>query len=128
MELAEVIAKRANCLRRSVGCVIVDRFGYILSTGYNGTPKGFPHCDELNCSNNATTGSDLDSCNALHAEQNAIARLEAPLRAHTMYCTTEPCVSCLKLILATSIQRVVFKHPYPGKRTILITNLNWEQL
>lgn len=44
MEMAEVTAKRATCARRQVGAVIVDSRGYILSTGYNGLPAGFPHC------------------------------------------------------------------------------------
>lgn len=124
LNVASVVAKRGNCLRRQVGCVITDINGYILSTGYNGVPAGFQHCDELKCSNGAVTGKNLDSCNALHAEQNAIARLKEPLAAHNLYCTTEPCVSCLKLILATNIKRVVFLERYENS-SILISNLEW---
>jgi len=129
MEIAEVIAKRATCQRRSVGCVIVDSYGYILSTGYNGVPRLVNHCKELGCSTGATSGSNLDSCNALHAEQNAIARLREPLEADTLYCTTEPCTSCLKLLLATNIKRVVFKETYPGERKLIdLSGIQWEQL
>lgn len=125
LEVAEVIAKRGNCLRRQVGCVITDINNYILSTGYNGVPKSFPHCEAIGCSRNAVSGKNMDSCNALHAEQNAIARLKEPLAAHTLYCTTEPCISCLKLILATGIKRVVFSEVYHGADSILTSTLEW---
>ena len=129
MEIAEVLAKRATCQRRSVGCVITDANGYILSTGYNGVPKGVHHCEQLHCSDGSKSGENLDKCAALHAEQNAIARLREPFEAHTLYCTTEPCTSCLKLMLATSIKRVVFKHAYPGERKLVaLSNISWEQL
>lgn len=129
MEIAHVLARRATCQRRSVGCVIVDYDGIILSTGYNGTPKRMPHCSELNCSAGAVSGVDMDSCMALHAEQNAIARLRSPDEAWTMYCTTEPCTSCLKLLLATTIRRVVFQESYDSKRPLIaITGLEWCQI
>ena len=48
MEIAEVVSKRSTCLRRKVGAVLVkDR--QILATGYNGTPKGLPHCEQVGC-------------------------------------------------------------------------------
>ena len=48
MEIAEVVSKRSTCLRRKVGAVLVkDR--QILATGYNGTPKGLPHCEVVGC-------------------------------------------------------------------------------
>ena len=101
MEVAQVMAKQSTCLRRQVGCVIVDINGYILSTGYNGTPSGEPHCDERNCLGRPT-------CNAIHAEQNAIARLTLPRDAWALYCTTKPCLACQKLISVTSIELVIY--------------------
>lgn len=129
LEVARVISKRGTCNRRLVGAVIVDEHGFILSTGYNGVPRKVLHCSELHCSDNSVPGKNLDSCMALHAEQNAIAQLRNPMEAHTLYCTTEPCISCLKLILATGIQRVVFEDSYPGERKLLaLTNISWEQI
>jgi len=113
LQIAFVVAKQATCARRKVGAVIVDQHGYILSTGYNGLPSGFAHCISEPCKGaKFASGTQLDSCQALHAEQNAIARLRQPFEAVTMYVTTEPCVSCTKLALATSIQRIVFAESY----------------
>lgn len=131
MEIAEVTAKRATCSRRRVGAVIVDVRGYILSTGYNGLPAGFPHCIEQPCEGaNCASGTGLDLCQSLHAEQNAIARLREPFEAETMYVTTAPCISCTKLALATSVKRVVFKADYPSSGKALWEQAGrvWEQL
>lgn len=119
MDIAYVMSKRSTCNRREVGCVIVDKDNYILSTGYNGTPKGMKHCDELGCSHNAVSGAALHTCNALHAEQNAIARLKEPMNAVKLYCTTKPCDSCLKLILATSIRHIVYAEEYASNETLI---------
>lgn len=131
MQLAEVTALRATCTRRKVGAVIFDAHGYILSTGYNGPPAGMPHCTDEPCEGaHCASGTGLDLCQSLHAEQNAIARLRSPLEAHTMYVTTAPCVSCTKLTLATSIKRIVFKSDYPtsGKMLWIRTARDWQQL
>lgn len=131
MEIAHVVAKRATCARRKVGCVVVDGKGYILSTGYNGLPTGFPHCIDQPCEGaHCASGTGLELCQSLHAEQNAIARLREPFEAETLYCTTAPCTSCVKLILATSIRRVVFSADYPtsGKELWLRAGKIWDQV
>jgi len=113
MSIAQTMANRATCARRKVGAVIVDKNNYILSTGYNGQPAGFEHCIEAHCAGYACkSGEGLDLCEALHAEQNAIARLKEPFNAYSMYCTTAPCVACTKLILATSIVNVYVLESY----------------
>ena len=119
LSLASTLAKYSTCLRKQVGCVITDEGGHVLSTGYNGVPSGLPHCNKANC-------LDAETCGAIHAEQNAIARLRTPKEAHTLYCTYEPCNSCLKLLLATSIKRVVFieKHNKPLNKELL-TKIEW---
>jgi len=130
MELAEVTAKRATCPRRQVGAVILDKRGYILSTGYNGLPSGFRHCIDEPCEGaNKPSGTGLDLCQALHAEQNAVARLKEPFEADCMYVTTAPCVSCTKLVLATGIKRIVFKSDYPssGKELWERAGREWSQ-
>ena len=48
MEIAQIVSKRSTCLRRAVGAVLV-KDKQILATGYNGTPKGLPHCEEVGC-------------------------------------------------------------------------------
>lgn len=131
MEIAQVTAKRATCPRRQVGAVIVDARGYILSTGYNGLPSGFPHCIEQSCGGaHFPSGQGLDKCQALHAEQNAIARLKEPFAADTMYVTTAPCMSCTKLALATSIKRIVFLSDYPtsGRDLWTAAYRDWVQI
>lgn len=123
MDLALVTAKRATCLRRQVGAVILDGSGFVLSTGYNGNPGGLPHCTDEPCEGaTLATGTGLDMCQALHAEQNAIARLREPFEARSMYVTTAPCISCTKLALATGIRRIVFRSAYAASGRIL-----WEK-
>lgn len=115
LEVARSIALRGTCVRRQVGCVLVDKDGFILSTGYNGVAAGREHCSQgFPCPGaNAPSGERLDACQAIHAEQNAILRLPDPRKVHTVYCTVSPCISCIKLLLGTSARRIVFGDVYP---------------
>ncbi len=74
MSLAKLVSSRSTCLRRKVGAIIVkDR--RVLSTGYNGAPRGITHCEELSCLReklNVPMGERHEICRGLHAEQNAI--------------------------------------------------------
>ncbi len=74
MEMAEIVSERSTCLRRKVGALLVkDR--HILSTGYNGAPKGLKHCSEVGCIRekmDIPSGERHELCRGLHAEQNAI--------------------------------------------------------
>jgi len=131
MDVALTFAKRSTCCRRAVGAVIVDEKNYVLSTGYNGQPSGFVHCSEQQCMGaGLPSGQGLDSCEAIHAEQNAIARLKEPFAARTIYCTTAPCISCTKLLLATGIRHVVFESDYPtsGKELWQKAGREWYQI
>ena len=134
--LAKAVATRATCLRRSVGCVLVDDLGHILSTGYNGRAAGLPHCNEItgydihgdfnnvtndvytnNYSNacagaKAKSGESLDACEAIHAEQNALLQCRDAHQIQTCYVTVSPCVTCVKLLLNTSCKRIVFPERY----------------
>ncbi len=114
MELAKTVSTRATCRRRSVGAVIV-RNRRILSTGYNGAPRGVPHCEEYGC--DITQRCQL----AAHAEQNAIAQAAAngvSCEGATLYVTCQPCNACAKLIINSGIQRVVFEGDYPDPLAI----------
>lgn len=119
MEVAEVMAKRGECARRQVGAVIVDSRGRILSTGFNGMAPGQTPCINSPCKGaKYKSGQGLDMCEASHAEISALVTLDKPFEAHTIFCTTEPCISCTKALLLTSIVRVVYRDPYPinGKK------------
>ncbi|MDD3041352.1 MAG: cytidine/deoxycytidylate deaminase family protein [Methanosarcinaceae archaeon] len=118
LEIAFVVGKRATCLRNNVGAVIV-RDKRIISTGYNGAPRGMDHCLEIGCmreQENIPSGTRHEKCRAVHAEQNAI--IQAALHGvstdgATLYCTHQPCILCAKMIINASIERVVYATPYP---------------
>ena len=118
MEMAELARKRTTCLRRGVGAVIV-KDNRVLATGYNGAPKGIRHCDETGCLREqmrVPSGQCHELCRGLHAEQNAIiqaACMGASIEGGTMYCTTQPCIICMKMIINAGIKRVVIKESYP---------------
>lgn len=119
MELAKTVSTRATCRRRSVGAVIV-RNRRILSTGYNGAPRGVPHCEEYGC--DITQRCQL----AAHAEQNAIAQAAAngvSCEGATLYVTCQPCNACAKLIINSGVQRVVFEGDYPDPLAIELFEL-----
>lgn len=109
MELAQVVAKRSTCNRRSVGAVMV-RDKRILTTGYNGSPPGQPHCHDVGC-----LMLEGHCVRAIHAEQNAIiqaAMYGIDLRGSTCYVTSAPCVHCSKMLIAVGVKRIVFLEDY----------------
>ena len=118
IEIAEVVKKRATCVRRKVGSVIV-KDNRILSTGYNGAPKNIKHCDQETCIRikmDVPSGERHELCRGLHAEQNAIiqaAKHGINIAGSTLYCTTQPCVICAKMIINAEIKRIVYKGDYP---------------
>jgi len=110
LSLAEATATRSNCSRRKVGAVIVqDR--HIRSTGYNGPPSGYGHCDAGACPR-ALTDSPMsfgyDNCVALHGEANALLfSTPRDRQGATLYTSAAPCFSCAKLIANSGISEVV---------------------
>ena len=118
MEMAELARKRSTCLRRGVGAVIV-KDNRVIATGYNGVPKGIRHCEETGCLRqqlNVPSGKMHELCRGLHAEQTAIiqaACMGSSIEGGTLYCTTQPCVICTKMIINAGIKRVVIKESYP---------------
>lgn len=135
--IARQVATRSTCLRRQVGAVIV-RDRRILTTGYNGPPKGIAHCDVVGCLREQLgipSGQRLDICRALHAEQNAI--IQAALHGvstegATIYVTHQPCFTCAKMIINAGIVRVVCADGYPdemarqilGEAQVVLENWN----
>ena len=120
MERAELARQRSTCLRRGVGAVIV-KDNRVIATGYNGVPKGIRHCEETGCLRqqlNVPSGKMHELCRGLHAEQNAIiqaACMGSSIEGGTLYCTTQPCVICTKMIINAGIKRVVIKESYPDE-------------
>jgi len=133
MELARATAKRSTCLRRQVGCVLLDQYGHIIATGYNGVAAGMPHCNEMNphydepapkglvrpkyihaCSGAASpSGTNLEGCEAIHAEQNALLQCKDAQSIHTCVVTASPCITCVKLLMNTGCRQIVFAEEYP---------------
>ncbi len=118
MEIAYTWAKRATCLRRQVGAVIA-KDKQQLTAGYNGAPKGVPHCAQLGgCLREKLgipSGQRHEICRGTHAEQNAItqaAKFGINIEGGTLYCNTFPCVICTKMILNAGIATVVYDSDY----------------
>lgn len=113
VRMSEVVASRSTCLHRRVGCVLTDKHDHILSTGYNGAPSGMKHCVDLGCLRETSkSGENLDLCRATHAEQNALLQCKDVHKIKTAYITTAPCVTCTRLLLNTSCERIVYTKPY----------------
>ncbi|MFH0851324.1 MAG: dCMP deaminase family protein [Candidatus Peregrinibacteria bacterium] len=118
MEIAYTWAKRATCLRRKVGAVIA-KDKQQLTAGYNGAPRGVPHCAEmggcLRAKLGIPSGQRAEICRGTHAEQNAItqaAKFGISIEGSTLYCNTFPCVICAKMILNAGIETVVYDSDY----------------
>lgn len=113
MDIAHVVASRSTCNRKHVGSVIV-RDRTILSSGYNGSLRGLPHCDEI--------GHMMEGghCVAtIHAEQNAIihaAKNGVSIDGGTVYVTASPCWSCFKSIANAGLRRIVYGEFYRDER------------
>ena len=130
MSLAVITAQRTTCLRRAVGCVLLDKHWRVLSTGYNGVARGQSHCNDSSSplwGNNrliehphacpgakSPSGTDLDSCRAIHAEQNALLQVNGDALRDIEHCfvTTSPCITCTKMLLNTSCQNIWFLYGY----------------
>ena len=116
-EFANLASQRSTCLRRKVGAVIVkDKM--VIATGYNGPPRGVPHCSEVGCVRqiaNVPSGERHELCRGLHAEQNAIiqaARSGLNINGSELYCSTKPCSICTKMIINAGIKKVFYVTEY----------------
>jgi len=124
MSIAQVVASRSNCVKRKVAAVVVkDR--RIISTGYNGTPRGTRNCNEggcPRCNNLAPSGTALEDCLCSHGEENAITQAAyhgTSLKNSALYSTFSPCLLCTKMIINAGIVEVIFNHDYPLGETAL---------
>lgn len=114
MRIAGEVATRSTCPRLAVGAVVV-RDKRILTTGYNGSPSGMPHCEDVGCLIRIVDGRE--SCQrTLHAEQNALIQAAyhgVSVRDACIYCTHQPCLLCVKMILNAGIGEVYYTGGYP---------------
>ena len=118
MRIAQVAALRSNCVKRKVAAVIV-RDKRVISTGYNGTPRGTKNCYEggcPRCNSLADSGTRLDECLCSHGEENAITQAAyhgVSVKGATLYTTFAPCLMCTKMIINSGIREVVYNMDYP---------------
>ena len=120
MSIARLVAERSTCIRRHVGAVIV-KDKRVLSTGYNGVPKGITHCTETGCIREKMgipSGQRHELCKGLHAEQNALVQAASSstnIAGGTVYCTFQPCIVCTKMIINAEIKKIVYEGSYPDE-------------
>lgn len=113
MNIARAVATRSTCSRKHVGAVVV-RDKVILSTGYNGSVRGLPHCDEV-----GHMIEDGHCVRTIHAEANAIIQAATHgtrIEEASIYVTASPCWSCFKMIANAGIKRIVYGEFYRDQR------------
>ncbi len=123
IDIAHVVARRSNCRRRQVAALIVVE-KRIISTGYNGTPRGIKNCYEggcPRCAGDSKSGANLGDCICAHAEENAIVQAAyhgISVRGGTLYSTISPCLMCAKMIINAGLKEVVYEHDYHFQKTV----------
>jgi dCMP deaminase len=132
IDMAYLVSTRSTCLRRKVGAVIVKN-NQVISTGYNGAPKNVPHCSITGCLRqqmNVPSGQRHELCRGVHAEQNAIVQAAVngtSIQNAELYCTTQPCIICAKMIINSEIKRVFVAESYNDEMSLeMLTQANVE--
>jgi dCMP deaminase len=117
MNIATEVATRSTCERKHVGALIV-RDKVILSTGYNGSIRGMPHCDEV-----GHMMEDGHCVRTIHAEANAVIQAAthgSRIEGASIYVTASPCWQCFKMIANAGLRRVVFGEFYRDERIFAV--------
>jgi len=113
LNMARLTSLRSTCVRRQVGCILVDSNNHVVATGYNGVPKNFQHCLDVPCTGaTAPSGTQLNECWAVHAEMNAMLQLQST-DLLTAYITVTPCFDCAKILANSNVKRIVAPIWYP---------------
>jgi dCMP deaminase len=122
MEIAHMVATRATCnrgsdLKYAPGCkgvgAVIARDKVILSTGYNGSPRGLKHCDDI-----GHEMSDGHCIRTVHSEANAVAQAAkngVRIDGATLFTTASPCYDCFKLLINAGIVRIVYSQYYESR-------------
>src|SRR3989344_8818418 len=113
MMAAKLAATRATCLQRKVGTVIVKN-KRIITTGFNGSPPGLPHCIEVGCLIFSDRGTACQR--VLHSEHNAVLQDSRNLEGATLYTSFFPCLNCMKIIISAKIKEVVYEKEHEGEK------------
>lgn len=132
MAVTEIVRRRATCNRGQVG-VVIAREGRMISSGYNGSPPGMPHCTDVGCEElTLWDGSvptpqavELGCQRTIHAEANALvwaARAGASTIGASMYSTHSPCRACAMLVVSAGITELVYARPYRQERLDILTD------
>ena len=130
MDVAHAIRQRADCTRRHVGSILV-KDKRIISTGYNGTPRGTKNCSEGGCERCNSSeekypkGSSLEKCACSHAEENSIVQAAlhgVSTKGAILYTTNSPCTICSKMLINAGIERIVFEGEYPDELGTALLN------
>ncbi len=123
MTIATQVKTRSTCLRRQTGAVLV-REKRILTTGYNGAPRGLKHCLEIGClreKRGVASGERHELCRGLHAEQNAILQAAiygVSVDKAVLYTTHFPCSLCAKMLINAGIVKVFYLEDYPDELSL----------
>ena len=134
LQIAINLSQLATCSRRNVGCVILDKYDRIIATGYNGVAKSSKHCIDNNCAGSqCESNTNLDKCEAIHAEQNALLQCKDINEIAQIICTTSPCMHCAKLISNTSCKKVIYLDKYDENAIEYLKSKNieieeWEKI
>lgn len=136
MRLAHMVAERSTCLRRKVGAVAV-KDKRMLATGYNGAPAGISHCLDIGCLREKMgipSGQRHELCRGLHAEQNVIIQAAThgvDISGSDIFCTTQPCLICTKMLINCKVKNIYFAEGYPdelSQEMIKEAGIHFEQL
>src|SRR5882724_10353260 len=119
MAIAEAVSKRSNCIRRQIGAILV-REDRVISTGYNGTPRGLPNCSGGGClrcaeTTDQTSGTNLGDCLCCHAEENCIVQAAyhgVSVKGSVLFTMLSPCLTCTKMIINSGIAQVIYLKEY----------------
>jgi len=117
MEMAKLASRRSSCIRRQVGAVLT-KDNHIISTGYNGSPKGTEHCIDIGCireKNHIPSGERHELCRGTHAEQNCIAQAAysgVSTKDTVIYTKVFPCTMCLKIMINAGVKEIVYEEDY----------------
>jgi dCMP deaminase len=113
MSMAIDLMQLSTCRRRKVGCILVDDQYRIVGSGVNGVPRKWTHCTDEPCPGvGYKSGVGLETCQAIHAEQNALIQCIHQDSIWTAYCTSSPCMHCVKMLANTGCMKIVFKEEY----------------
>lgn len=114
--MALVVSKRSTCQHASQGSLLVDRHGFVVSLGYNGSPSGLHHCEpDSEKGKSRTMCAKHNQCMCIHSELNAIinaARHAALDEELVLYTTSFPCCSCMKAVIQAGVKRIVYVEEY----------------